>query len=864
MIKLAAFYRRFTQQQHGYALVVTVMLFTAFAAAAVAYLDRNTVQQKIDRAAAARAQLARLSNAIVEYYYFNPTQYRYPCPAQYSVAVGNSAFGNELTGCQSGTPAGIDILTGGEVIRGMVPVRALAPYGIDATDAFDPWGDRIMYVVNRQLTTNGSGTATQYPTVKDITTNTTLQSPDFLLVSYGPDRVGGIMKSQTSVLSAFSCSASTTREENCNGDLNFDTASANTPTTAVAGNYFDDIVSTMSHLSIPYQACANGATNPPTCDTCSDGYTLTRTETGACSTYYNNNNYTGTYSQGQTRTNCSASWTNSGSPDTSGCVLTSCTNGATNYPTCTYPYTCTDTYCVNGTCDPPVTIQSNTDITGTTGNPNGSTGGDIYSCNGSTSGYCANSPGTCTAGTATGFANNYTGTNCGGTATWTCSHVGSGSDANCSADNTPCTTCSNTALSGYDSGTGWHGPVQTPTLNVCNNGVTTGTVFAVTTDTAGSSWHAETHVWTLTQGVSTNMTYTPYDSKSKSTIEQIVYDGSCSVYGMATFTRNHGSDYQWVRIQLTAINTCISSPVNGGGGGGGCFLGDVMVTLADGSSKPISWLQAGDAVLGRDHAVNHVLSLPTLQTAQTLYGFNGGPAMVTGGHPFWTKDGWKAIDPRLTPVEKHGVKTKQLKVGDALFLDNGRKLTVRSIDPYRSEKLHEVYNPMVDGNNTYYADHMLVHNKVVGCFLGDARVLMADGTTKPIAQLKKGELVQGPHGVNRVLFPETHRSSETLYGFNGGKAFVTVEHMLMTTKGWRSIDPAQSVRESHGMYHPDKLEVGDILLLHGGKTLLVKSIDPHHSGRTVTLYNPALDGDHMYYVNGIQVHNLKMIQNGLN
>ena len=716
MRRLIAFFRRFADQQQGYALVVVVLLFTAFAAAAVAYLDRNTVQQKIDRQAATRAELSRLSNAIVQYYYFNPTQYRYPCPAPYNVAVSNSAFGNESTGCQTGTPGGIDVLTGGEVIRGMVPVRALAPYGIDATEAFDAWGDRIMYVVNRQLTTGGSGTPTQYPNVKDINTNVTLAAPDFMLISYGPDRVGGIMKSQTSV--GFSCSASTTREENCNGDLNFLTASANTPSTATASTYFDDIVSMTSHLSIPYQACANGATDPPACDTCSDGFTLSRTLSGACSTYYNSSGYTGTYTQAQTRPDCSTAWSNSGSPNVTGCTTTSCTNGASNYPTCTYAYTCSDTYCVNGTCTAPTTIQSNTDITGTTGSPNGSTGGDIYSCNGSTSGYCANSPNTCTAGTATGFANNYTGTNCGGSSTWTCSHVGSGSDANCSASNTPCTTCSTTAISGYDSGTGWHGPVQTPTYNVCSAGVTTGMVFEITTDSTGSSWHGEAHNWTFTQGVSQSLSYTPYDSKSKSTTVQAVYDGSCGVYATATFTRNNGSDYQWVRVQLTGINTCVAAGTLGGGGAG------------------------------------------------TV----GGP---------------------------------------------------------------------------------------VGCFLGSAKVLMADGSQKPIAKLKKGELVQGPKGVNRVIFLETHKSAETLYGLNGGKPFVTAEHMLMTTKGWRSIDPALAVKESHGKYHPDKLEVGDVLLLRDGKTLAVESIDPHDSGKMVTLYNPALNGDHMYYVNGIQVHNLK-------
>ncbi len=716
MMKLNRMLRRFADHQQGYALVVVVLLFTAFAAVSVAYMDRNTVQQKIDRAASTRAELTRLSNAIVQAYYFNATtQYRYPCPAAYNVLPTGSAFGSEVTGCQSGTPGGIDVLSGGEMIRGMVPVRALAAYGIDNTEAFDSWGNRIMYVVNRQLTTSGSGTGSSYPTLKDLTTNTTLAAPDFMLISYGPDHLGAITRNSTTV--GFTCTGSTTREENCNGDLNFYTSSSNTPSTATSSTYFDDIVSSVTHSSIPYQACANGATNPPTCDTCSDGLGLTTVRTGSCGAGYTGDSYT---TQNQTRTSCSAGWTDSGSPNTSHCTATTCANGANNPPTCTFAYACTDTYCVNGACNAPQQIQSNTDITGTTGTPNGPAGGDIVSCNGNSNGACANTANTCMAGNPTGYNANYTGSSCGGTPTWTCAGDGSGSSVACTgADNTPCTSCSNTAISGYDSGTGWHGPVQTPTYNICSAVTTAGQAFAITTDTAGSSWHAETHTWTFVRGTVVTETYTPYDSKSKSTTVNVIYDGGCNIYATASFTRNNGSDYQWVRVQLTAINGCVTSG-GGSGGGGGSY----------------------------------------------------------GGH---------------------------------------------------------------------------------GCFLGTTLVTMADGSEKPISDLKKGDTVQGKTSVNEVIVPATHQSDEPMYGFNGGAPFVTGEHMLMTTRGWRCISPSLALKESHGTHHVAQLKIGDQLLLHGGGSMKVKSIDAHHLGKVLTLYNPGLDGDHTYYANGILVHNLKPV-----
>ena len=147
-----------------------------------------------------------------------------------------------------------------------------------------------------------------------------------------------------------------------------------------------------------------------------------------------------------------------------------------------------------------------------------------------------------------------------------------------------------------------------------------------------------------------------------------------------------------------------------------CFLSDVMVTMADGSTKLISELQAGDAIRGYTQ-INHVLVVPTHQSDQAIYGFNGGKKFVTGGHPFYTKQGWKAIDPALTPTDGHNVKTTTLKVGDTLLLDNGKPLKIRSIEREESGD-HELFNPSVDGDHTYYANGILVHNKY-GCTIGD-------------------------------------------------------------------------------------------------------------------------------------------------
>ena len=151
----------------------------------------------------------------------------------------------------------------------------------------------------------------------------------------------------------------------------------------------------------------------------------------------------------------------------------------------------------------------------------------------------------------------------------------------------------------------------------------------------------------------------------------------------------------------SSLSDCISS----------CFLGEVEVTLADGTRKRIDALEVGDAVRGRT-GINRVTRTASRETTETLYGLNGGAAFVTGGHPFWTEQGWKAIDPSLTPREAHGVPTTALAIGDVLQRDDGSTLTITAITPAQTRRVQRVFNPSVDGDHTYFAGGLLVHNKL--------------------------------------------------------------------------------------------------------------------------------------------------------
>lgn len=161
---------------------------------------------------------------------------------------------------------------------------------------------------------------------------------------------------------------------------------------------------------------------------------------------------------------------------------------------------------------------------------------------------------------------------------------------------------------------------------------------------------------------------------------------------------------------------CPSGSGSGGTGGGGsstyasCFIADTMVTLANGTQKAIQDVQIGDVLKG-DVTNNTVLAFhQPLLGNDKLYSFNGGEYFVTAEHPFLTTKGWKSIDPSKTKKENIGITVTPLHIGDTLVTDKGLvKLT--TIDSKNAAKTTQLYNFILDGDHTYYADGYLVHNK---------------------------------------------------------------------------------------------------------------------------------------------------------
>lgn len=165
-----------------------------------------------------------------------------------------------------------------------------------------------------------------------------------------------------------------------------------------------------------------------------------------------------------------------------------------------------------------------------------------------------------------------------------------------------------------------------------------------------------------------------------------------------------------------------------------CFIAVTLVRMADGTLKAISTIETGDQVIGMTGSVNTVTDIERVPLGRRrLYGFNGGQPFVTAEHPFYTDQGWKSLDPNMTAYENAELAVGCLVTGDNvliwspdshsgytihgnLVLDQFPEvifdsLPIESIDSIEADADTPVYNLMLDGDHTYFADNYLVHNK---------------------------------------------------------------------------------------------------------------------------------------------------------
>ncbi|MFI7064662.1 polymorphic toxin-type HINT domain-containing protein [Kribbella sp. NPDC050124] len=130
-----------------------------------------------------------------------------------------------------------------------------------------------------------------------------------------------------------------------------------------------------------------------------------------------------------------------------------------------------------------------------------------------------------------------------------------------------------------------------------------------------------------------------------------------------------------------------------------------------------------------------------------------------------------------------------------------------------------------------------------GCFRsfsGETNVLMADGSVKPISEVKAGDMVMatdpdtGERGPREVTKLWVHEDTVVNLEVDGTAITTTEDHPF-----WNATDGE--------FQRADELDRGDQLLAADGRTVRVGGIHPG-SQRAATAYNLTVDDIHTYYV----------------
>lgn len=145
-----------------------------------------------------------------------------------------------------------------------------------------------------------------------------------------------------------------------------------------------------------------------------------------------------------------------------------------------------------------------------------------------------------------------------------------------------------------------------------------------------------------------------------------------------------------------------------------CFVKGTMVTMANGLRKKIEDVEIGDLLKGKT-CTNKVMAFdhPPLN-GRPLVSINGGKPFMTTEHPLYTREGWKSYNEELTKQVKPWIADEMvgnLQPGDEVLTSNGTWFKIESLELHKDQPEQTVYNFFLDGDNTYFADGLLAHNR---------------------------------------------------------------------------------------------------------------------------------------------------------
>ena len=147
-----------------------------------------------------------------------------------------------------------------------------------------------------------------------------------------------------------------------------------------------------------------------------------------------------------------------------------------------------------------------------------------------------------------------------------------------------------------------------------------------------------------------------------------------------------------------------------------CFIGGTKILMSDYTYKNIEDVRVGDFVITfneekKNKEINKVLLkyAPIRSDLVKIYLEDNTEITSTVEHPFFVVNkGWSSYNKYLAK-EYHSLDVSTLEIGDLLIRFDDKMLKVTNIELL--DMSAKTYNFAVEGNNNYYANNVLVHNK---------------------------------------------------------------------------------------------------------------------------------------------------------
>lgn len=147
------------------------------------------------------------------------------------------------------------------------------------------------------------------------------------------------------------------------------------------------------------------------------------------------------------------------------------------------------------------------------------------------------------------------------------------------------------------------------------------------------------------------------------------------------------------------------------------------------------------------------------------------------------------------------------------------------------------------------------------CFTADARILMSDGSTKTIDNVKVNDVIisyneyTGTFEKDIVIETIAHQLDKQLIKIElSDKTYSinTAGHPILTTQGWKSRDTDEAI-ERHNV-STNTLAIGDEIITPNDKLQII-NITEINSDETTPVYNLRIKKNQTYVANGMVVHN---------